>query len=271
MNNDIIKENQDSISKKRYKCLSSNAIKLIAIIAMTIDHIAWAVFSTYSTNPLAIIMHIIGRLTMPIMWYCIAEGYHYTHDVKKYTRRLFIFAAISHIPYMLQSEPFKEFGYLALIPFATGNGLMGHILNQTSVMLSLAIGLVMLRVNDNEKLPHFAKTIIILLLCIVSFPADGSCIGSLCVLAIGSNRGKTIKQIISCAIYVLMYVAIYFFFINKVYALIQLCYCLAIPVIMCYSGKRGKNKTVNKIFKYGFYIYYPLHLLIIGLLNIFLN
>lgn len=259
----------DEINKdKKYKILDSNMLKLIAIIAMTVDHIAWAIFSSYSREPLAITMHIIGRLTQPIMWYFIAEGYHYTKNVKKYTKRLFIFAAISHIPYMMQSEPFKQFGPLALIPFATGNGFMGHVLNQTSVMLSLAIGLVMLRVNDNQKLSQFKKTIIILLLCVVSFPADSSCIGSLCILAIGSNRGKPIKQILSCSIYVLMYIAIYYFCIDKVYALIHLCEALAIPFIMCYNGKRGKNPKVNKIFKYGFYIYYPLHLLIIGIINL---
>lgn len=72
------------------KFLNSNAIKLIAIIAMTIDHIAWAVYPGYSTEPGAIVMHIIGRITCPIMCYCIAEGFHYTHDVKKYTLRLLI-------------------------------------------------------------------------------------------------------------------------------------------------------------------------------------
>ena len=99
------------------KFLNSNAIKLIAIVAMTIDHIAWAVYPGYSTEPGAIVMHIIGRITCPIMCYCIAEGFHYTHDVKKYTLRLLIFALISHVPYMLQSSAFFEFGALALVPF----------------------------------------------------------------------------------------------------------------------------------------------------------
>ena len=140
----------DSMPENK-RFLNSNAIKLIAIIAMTVDHIAWAVYPGYSTEPAAIVMHIIGRLTCPIMCYCIAEGYHYTRDVKKYTRRLLIFALISHVPYMLQSSAFFEFGALALVPFATGGSVMGHLLNQTSVMWSLAIGLIMLRVNYSKK------------------------------------------------------------------------------------------------------------------------
>lgn len=269
LQSDALQTNQTPVEQTpRYKVLNSNAIKLIAIIAMTIDHIAWAVFPAYSTDPWAIVMHIIGRLTKPIMWYCIAEGYHYTHDVKKYTARLFIFAAISHVPYMLQSVPFKQFGWLALVPFATGNGFMGHVLNQTSVMLSLAVGLVMLRINDSKNIPQWAKVVLVLLLCVVAFPADGSCIGSLCVVSIGSNRRKPVKQILWCLLYVTMYAAVYFFCIDKWYALIQMCEVLAIPVIMCYNGKRGSNPTLNKVFKWGFYIYYPLHLLVIGVVNL---
>ena len=83
LQSDALQTNQTPVEQTPwYKVLNSNAIKLIAIIAMTIDHIAWAVFPAYSTDPWAIVMHIIGRLTKPIMWYCIAEGYHYTHDVK---------------------------------------------------------------------------------------------------------------------------------------------------------------------------------------------
>lgn len=63
--------------------LDSNALKLIAIAAMTADHIAWLLFPGYPTDPLPIILHIIGRLTCPIMCFFIAEGYHYTRDIKK--------------------------------------------------------------------------------------------------------------------------------------------------------------------------------------------
>ena len=78
--------------------LNSNWIKCIAIIAMTIDHIAWLLYPGYTTDIIPITMHIIGRITCPIMCYFIAEGYHYTKDINKYTKRLFLFAFISHFP-----------------------------------------------------------------------------------------------------------------------------------------------------------------------------
>ena len=56
------------------KALDANQLKLIAILAMTVDHIAWLLFPGYSSGALPVVMHSIGRLTCPIMCYFIAEG-----------------------------------------------------------------------------------------------------------------------------------------------------------------------------------------------------
>ena len=74
------------------KGLDSNAIKLIAILAMTVDHIAWAVFPGYPREWLPLAMHLVGRLTCPIMCYFIAEGYRYTRSRRKYALRLLMFS-----------------------------------------------------------------------------------------------------------------------------------------------------------------------------------
>ena len=65
--------------------------------------------------------------------------------------------------------------------------------------------------------------------------------------------------------YVAIYAVVYYFAIDKVYGLIQLAVVLAIPILKVYNGERGSSPTINKIMKWGFYIYYPLHLLILGL------
>ena len=70
--------------------------------------------------------------------------------------------------------------------------------------------------------------------------------------------------------YVAIYSAVYFFSIDKIYGILQMSVVLAIPVLLMYNGKRGKNQTVNKIMKWSFYIYYPLHLFIIGLIQFIL-
>lgn len=247
------------------KGLNSNALKMIAIIAMTIDHIAWLVFPDYPHEVLPVILHIIGRLTCPIMCYFIAEGYHYTKNIRKYTCRLFVFAVISHFAYIFASADFVD--WKSFIPFYYGN-----ILNQTSVIWPLAWGLVMLRIVNSEKIPkQWVKTVLILLICLVTFPSDWSCIASLCILAFGTNRGKLRTQSMWLIIYVAIYATVYCFAIDWVYGLVQMGVVLAIPFIKLYNGERGKNPRVNKIMKWFFYIYYPLHLAILGTIQLALR
>ena len=45
------------------KLLSANTIKLIAIAAMTLDHIAWWLFPGYPREALPLLLHMIGRIT----------------------------------------------------------------------------------------------------------------------------------------------------------------------------------------------------------------
>ena len=239
------------------RTLDSNSIKLIAIIAMTIDHIAWLMFPGYPRQWLPVTLHVIGRITCPIMCYFVAEGYHHTKDIAKYTRRMFVFAVISHFAYVFASANFVD--WKSFIPF-----YYGEILNQTSVMWPLAWGLVMLRIAHSERIKEQVKPVLILGICVITFPSDWSCIASLCILAFGTNRGNFKKQMLWMVLYVSMYSAVYFFSLDKLYGLVQMTVVLAIPVIMQYNGKRGQSQKINRAMKYAFYIYYPLHLLIIG-------
>lgn len=244
------------------KILNSNQLKLIAIIAMTVDHIAWAMFDGYPTALLPLVMHIIGRLTCPIMCYFIAEGYHYTRNINKYTFRLFAFAFISHFAYIFASNDFVDFK--SFIPFYYGN-----FLNQTSVMWSLAWGLVMLRIADSKRIKSIYKVLLVILICIITLPSDWSCIAALCIMAIGTNRGDFRKQMSWMIFYVALYSLVYFFAIDKAYGILQMGVVLSIPVIAMYNGKRGKNPKINKFMKWFFYIFYPAHLFVIGLINYF--
>ena len=239
--------------KGEVRKLSSNAIKLIAILAMTIDHVAWLIFPSLSREPVAIVMHIIGRITCPIMCYFVAEGYHHTKNINKYTARLFVFAFISHFAYVFALK-----GMDSLIPFKTG------ILDQTSVMWSLAWGLVLLRIGEREK----NRGVLIFVVCALCFCADWSCIAALMILAFGTNRGDFREQMRWLLIYCGMYALVYVLTIDALYGAVQLAVVLAIPVLKMYNGERGKNKAINTFMKWLFYLYYPLHLFVIGLLKL---
>lgn len=246
---------------KPYQWLDANQLKLIAIVAMTVDHIAWLLFPGYAAGAVPIVMHIIGRITCPVMCFFIAEGFHYTRDRKKYALRLFMLAVVSHFAYMLASNSYAD--WHSFIPF-----YYGDVLNQTSVVWSLLGGLLMLWLCEDEKRSMGVKVAGVLLICLITLPSDWSCIAALCVLSIGSNRGEPKKQIAWSLFYVAIYAVVYFFALDKLYGLLQLCVALAIPLLALYNGKRGKNQTINKVMKWLFYIYYPLHLAVIGFIQL---
>lgn len=140
----------------------------------------------------------------------------------------------------------------------------GKILNQTSVLWPLAWGLVMLRGANSEKIPQKCKPLLVLLICILTFPSDWSCIASLCILAFGTNRGAFRTQMLWMVFYVAIYSVVYCFALDRVYGLIQMAVVLAIPVLRMYNGQRSSSRRANAVMKWLFYIYYPLHLFVIG-------
>ena len=234
--------------------LNSNHLKLIAIIAMTIDHFSDLIYPGFPANPIAIFLHIIGRLTAPMMWFFICEGYYYTHNIKKYVLRLLVFAIISHFAYCF------AFG-INVIPFSTG------IFNQTSVMYPLFISVLVMWLQDAElKINNFIRHIIIFILVWSAFPADWSCIAVLAIMGMHKNRGNLNKQMLNMMIWVILYAIVSFFFVNRVYGIIQLFVLLIYPLLKQYNGQRGKAKWT----KWLFYIYYPAHLIFVGILRIVL-
>lgn len=75
--------------------LTRNQLKILAIIAMAVDHVGATLFPQY------FFMRLIGRLTFPIIVFFIAEGAFYTHNRPKYALRLLAFAFISEVPFDL--------------------------------------------------------------------------------------------------------------------------------------------------------------------------
>jgi hypothetical protein len=233
------------------KILNSNHLKLIAIIAMTIDHAADLLFPGFESTPLSIVMHLIGRVTAPIMWFFICEGFFYTKNLKKYLLRMFIFAVISHFAYCF------AFG-INYIPLAD------DIFNQTSIIWPLFWSIVTLWIVNHSKIKEWIQWILVILICIITFPSDWSCIPVMAIAFMYSNRGNVNKQTLGMMFWVIIYALVSFFFVNKVYALIQLGVILVYPLLKMYNGEKGKSKWM----KWLFYFYYPAHLILVGILRI---
>lgn len=241
----------DNLIEKKHG-LNSNQIKFIAIIAMTIDHAVWLLFPGCQHIWWVWCLHLIGRITAPIMWFFIAEGFYYTRNVKKYIRRLFLFAVISHFAYNFA-------GGIPFIP--TG------ILNQTGVMWPLAWAVVLMVVFVTENLRQWQKIICIILICLITIPADWSCIAAMCPVFIYLNRDSFKKQALSIVIWSMLYAVVYFFAIDKPYGILQMFTVLSIPILSEYNGERGKWEGM----KWLFYIYYPAHLFVIGIIRVLMG
>ena len=77
------------------KGLSGNVLKIIALIAMTVDHIGVIIF------PKAVVLRIIGRIAMPIFAFMIAEGCVYTKRKLRYFALVFGLGLICVVGYFI--------------------------------------------------------------------------------------------------------------------------------------------------------------------------
>ena len=78
------------------KGLSSNILKIVAIIIMVIDHIAAYMYRDFNQD-VYYVLRSIGRIAMPIFAYLLVQGFFYTKNLKKYIFRVFILATITQI------------------------------------------------------------------------------------------------------------------------------------------------------------------------------
>jgi hypothetical protein len=237
------------------KGLTANTLKIIAVAAMTIDHVTWLLLPGYRTDILTLSLHAVGRLTAPIMMFFIAEGFHYTKDITKYILRLFLFAFIAHFAYAMMFA--KSF-----IPF------QHTVFDQTSVMWAFALGLVALSVtkSENPKLKTWHRQVIVSVSIIAAFCADWSSPAAVIILYMGINRANFKKQMLWFMVWITAYSVVYAIFLNPVYGALQMFTALAIPLLHSYNGQRGKSQW--KGMKWFFYIYYPAHLFILGAIRI---
>ncbi|MEI5995203.1 TraX family protein [Candidatus Enterococcus mansonii] len=228
--------------------VSGSQLKWLAIVAMLLDHSAKIIyFQTpatsavpYVTEPNEILLFIqsifplfitIGRLAFPIFCFLLVEGFLHTSNTIKYGFRLAIFALISEIPYDLAFSQ-KLFDF-----------------EQQNVFFTLFIGLLV--IMGLEKLTIFSVKNLLLAIMMISF-------GILFAESLHTDYGGWVGVLLIVALYLLRH-----FPISKclVGALIVLQNSFFGPVafvpIYFYNGKRGRQ------WKYFFYCFYPLHLLIL--------
>ncbi|MGN0551834.1 MAG: TraX family protein [Oscillospiraceae bacterium] len=252
--NDITTQNRQNLPVGKFS-IGSDAIKYFAALAMLLDHIAWCFVDTNSV--LGYIMHTIGRMTAPIMTYFLVEGFYYTRNVNKYLLRLGIFAAASWIPFI-----FMEFGTLSPFVFDDGNMYFNPM---QGVIYTFFMTLLSLKVVHSEKLKKPVKVLLVFGICILSTIGDWFFFPIIWALLLDKFRGNFKKQAIAFAVSsaVLMtgMIARGGDFLQNSF---QYGVLLALIPLYFYNGQKGRSGKFNKWF---FYVFYPVHMLLLGVLR----
>ena len=153
--------------------LSLNHLKAVAVAAMVIDHIAFA-FVPDGTL-LAILLHSIGKITGPTMFFAAVEGCHHTRNLNRYLLRLAVFALVSWFPFLY---------------FHFGGDLAAIQLMRPNVIYTIFLGVLAVRIRRSPRLCSAWKVLLILLLFILSVPADWGCTGVVIILVFDYYYGS---------------------------------------------------------------------------------
>ena len=235
--------------------LNRNQIKYIVVIAMLIDHIAWGFVD--AVHPfLGACMHFIGRLTGPTMAYFVGEGYSYTRDVRSYQKRLLLFDFISWPAFV-----YFETGSLFL---TLGNG--HFILNpMQGVIFTLFLGLSAIRIWESPRMKKPVKIICIILLCLLSCIGDWAFMDVLGCLFVHIYRDRPKAKWTAFTLVFFIPNALMMLFAGFQAAWFQTG-VLLVPLMLgfLYNGQRGSKAKIHKWF---FYLFYPAHLAILGVIR----
>ncbi len=209
-------------------------LKWIAIITMTIDHIGAVLYPELS------VLRFVGRFAFPIFAYLLILGIENTRSIRKYAIRLFAFAAVSQIPFFLA---------LDYAPFESLN-----------IFFTLGLGLVFVY--------YFQKvSILVFIPLVISFVINFDygiyglgLIGSMTILRKNTKLGVVLIVLLNC---------LFLFPFSS-----QFLSLAALPLIVLHdTGYLSIVKDYAEDYKiplwrkYFFYIYYPLHLALLYVIN----
>lgn len=241
------------VSPQRNRPLNGNALKIIAVVAMFLDHIGaailenravWAALGADLMSPelfddpaltgvmmADLLLRGIGRIAFPIFCFLLVEGFLHTHSLSRYLRRMALFAVITEIPFDLAfcSSPF-DWTY-------------------QNVFFTLLLGLLAM-----AALRKFG---------------DRSLLGFL--LALGCAGVAQLIYADYGAFGVVLIIIFYLFrdrgLTRTIVGCIAVCWEFTAPLafipIEMYNGQRGKRNL-----QYFFYLFYPCHILLLYLVRV---
>ncbi len=212
---------------------------------MSIDHIAAT--KVFIEDPSIIYnMRLIGRLSFPIFAFLIAEGYFYTKNIKSYLIRLGTFAIISEMFFDLAFNN-------SVLEFESQN-----------IFFTLFLGLVAISLFDRFKNKNYHLSLLILIgmgILSILLKTDYNVYGIILIFIFYLFRNQFIQTLFAIIVLNVIYSLAGY---DQIYSN-QSASIVALVFIYFYNHKKGRN------YRYLFYIFYPLHLLLLYIIKQYIS
>lgn len=230
--------------------ISADVLKVIAMVTMVIDHMGAVLF------PEVPYLRLIGRISFPIFTWLLVMGFMHTSNLKKYLLRMGIFAVISEIPFDLAMSGNVTF---------QGQNIYFTLLLDIVMLCLLKKGLD----EGRRTAVRFGVIAAAMLLAGVlkfDYKCTGPVLAAVFYLYVRNGKpGLTGGFLLFCMSNLLIpfvsgssIMNIYVWIGAAAAISTEILGILAIPLICNYNGVRRWKKG-----KYIFYIFYPIHLLIL--------
>ena len=231
--------------------LSGTALQVVAVLSMTADHIgavimrdrqiAWA--TVLRDMPVLFALRAIGRAAFPVFAFLLAQGMLHTHSRKRFILRLALFALLSELPFDL------AFYGVVFYPY------------HQNIFFTLCFGAICIALVDYGSKKFGVVVVGIMALIAQLLRTDYAALGVLTILMfwLFGQRGRW-----GIAVVLLIFAGSCLMYGQWIYL-----FCLlSLPLLSCYNGMRGgpTGQVGAIIRKWGFYFYYPAHLLLLAVL-----
>lgn len=245
--------------------MSALSLRIVACVCMLLDHIGFCFGSRW---PFLEPLRWIGRIAFPLYVFLIVNGFRHTSNRFRYALRLAIFAVISQVPFALMCHP---------------NTMLGTL----NVFVTLLLALLTVWATDEMRKHRFTKFVCFLptlaVFAVYYFgllKSDYGAKGILLAMVFYLFDGKYILTALGmlCAIYNSYLIRLGFLLLRTLqgrpytintptkWELIQLFSLLSLVFIFLYNGKKGNlpaSKAGAKAVQLGFYLFYPVHMLLL--------
>lgn len=231
--------------------LDGATMKLIACALMLIDHIGYYLF------PSAIAWRIVGRLAFPLFAFFVAEGCRYTRNKPKRLLTIFGVGVLCEVLYILRYGHYD------------GNVFFTFTLSVVLIFLWQAVKLQMVK---NPWVSVISIAAYGVLLCGVfefvrSVPVEYGFFGVVAPLAAAAfdykdGEAPRFMKRLDCRPIKLLMFGIALLMLSLRLGGVQGWCLLSLPLLMLYNGKAGTHKL-----KYGFYVFYPAHLIVLEIVR----